>query len=424
MTDIRSRHIGRWKIISLLVASLLAIVLGFWIWIWTVANRKWSNMEHHVQELLESSKARDPFRPILRGEPIPGNAWDDYEVALAEAMKELLKVKGSYSLLHNFVDRKPDTNRRKVEVLLPSFSHVIDLARHGVLHMYSKSPRSVENDPPDLTSPQTIIFLFIIRARTLIENGHCREAAEILLDGCQFARDFGFNGLYITEAIGKSLYESALMELRDLILSKALLGEDLLQVEHELEVLDGSFMSYGPATLNESVHLGANILGGRFAQNEWVSNSKDLWSMRLRFCFSSRLMEADAYEQICGWHDRWASAEVGPWLERKALWGQIAREVASPKHEFAQANMIPLLTLAGTLAKCRAHLRLLRVATHFLATHKVLADIGDPFGAKIHSQSKEGKLRLWSVGVDGFDHNGSGQWEPVEGMDILIEIGQ
>ena len=61
--------------LTLLIASRILIPLA------TVGSR-WDVMQARTQELLKEAKGRDPRRPVLHGEPIPGNAWEDYNKAL------------------------------------------------------------------------------------------------------------------------------------------------------------------------------------------------------------------------------------------------------------------------------------------------------------------------------------------------------
>ena len=73
----------------------------------------------------------------------------------------------------------------------------------------------------------------------------------------------------------------------------------------------------------------------------------------------------------------------------------------------------------------RAQLRLLRVAAHYGATGDVL-ELDDPFGTKLRVRVADGSLRVWSVGPEGADHNGTGAFafdrEGADARDIVLEI--
>jgi hypothetical protein len=63
---------------------------------------------------------------------------------------------------------------------------------------------------------------------------------------------------------------------------------------------------------------------------------------------------------------------------------------------------------------------ILRTAARFRGTGEIL-NLRDPFGEnRIHSE-RDGRLRVWSVGKDGNDDGGSGEWKP-QGKDIVLEI--
>jgi hypothetical protein len=63
---------------------------------------------------------------------------------------------------------------------------------------------------------------------------------------------------------------------------------------------------------------------------------------------------------------------------------------------------------------------MLRMAVHARATGKPL-DLDDPFGAKLRTEEKDGKLRIWSIGPDGVDDGGAGEWK-TDVKDIVLEL--
>ena len=68
-----------------------------------------------------------------------------------------------------------------------------------------------------------------------------------------------------------------------------------------------------------------------------------------------------------------------------------------------------------------AQLRLLRIAAAFLASGDLPA-LEDPYGRTIQSSVTDTKLKLWSVGNDGVDDSGFGEWEARKGKDIVLEV--
>ena len=70
--------------------------------------------------------------------------------------------------------------------------------------------------------------------------------------------------------------------------------------------------------------------------------------------------------------------------------------------------------------KLRAHFRLLRAASEFRATGQVPV-LEDPFGDKLCQSRSGGRLKIWSIGPDGVDDGGTGEWVRT-GKDIVLEL--
>jgi hypothetical protein len=48
--------------------------------------------------------------------------------------------------------------------------------------------------------------------------------------------------------------------------------------------------------------------------------------------------------------------------------------------------------------------------------------LDDPFGGKLLVSKGESRLKIWSVGSDGVDDGGVGEWTPGKGKDIVLEV--
>ncbi len=66
-----------------------------------------------------------------------------------------------------------------------------------------------------------------------------------------------------------------------------------------------------------------------------------------------------------------------------------------------------------------ARLRLIRLAATWRATGQV-PPVDDPFGDTLRWSVSAGTLRAWSVGSDGVDDGGSGDW--TGGADLVLEV--
>src|SRR5262245_42834732 len=78
------------KLSGILVAAVLAIVGTAVIWRWSLEARRWNRLEARVDELRARADTRFRPRPVLRGQPLPGDAWEDYLPAIdsVEKMEE------------------------------------------------------------------------------------------------------------------------------------------------------------------------------------------------------------------------------------------------------------------------------------------------------------------------------------------------
>jgi len=129
---------------------------------------------------------------------------------------------------------------------------------------------------------------------------------------------------------------------------------------------------------------------------------------------------ADAVERI---HESMSAArrsESLPWAEAKKELDRIeaeAKEAWNPISSIAS----PSLVKSGTIGRTRqAQVRMLRVAVHWALSGQVL-DQGDPYGARLRTEESPGKLKIWSVGKDGVDDGGTGEWK-ADAKDITLEI--
>ena len=79
------RRFPAWKVAGVAVGLLLLLWGAAAIAIHLVAERRWTAMKAEWQSLLEEARRHGSARSPLRGEPLDGNAWSDYTVALAES---------------------------------------------------------------------------------------------------------------------------------------------------------------------------------------------------------------------------------------------------------------------------------------------------------------------------------------------------
>ena len=83
----KPRRLSTWKIVGIVAAIVVAVLLVAVFWIRSVTERRWARFQAETKAWADKERARDFSRPPLRGTAEPGNAWDDYTLAIAEMKK-------------------------------------------------------------------------------------------------------------------------------------------------------------------------------------------------------------------------------------------------------------------------------------------------------------------------------------------------
>jgi len=414
---IPSKH----KIAAGIVFGILVLIGGIAFWIRNAANRKFERMERHVKALHDEVLKRDVSRPPRPGISLPGSAWEDYDKAVAAVGADQSAL-GAVDL---FVQRDPKADGEKAKERVAAHAATLDFLKSGVRHV--RGDRALqwelgaEMPFPGLRNYMTLANLTAAKARLLTQEGKSREAADLLLDGCQFARDLGTNTALICQMIAMAMYSTEFEELRDIILSGSLSKEDLVEVEKGLQAADQSFPRNGPIMVNESLFMGYTLLrcsGGADLSALLGSGASGLYYWR--YGFSARLAFASAFEQMHEMNQRAVASDDLPWPEEEKLISDLKQEVRSSKNPIVQMASPGTHHNGLYVRERKAQLRLLRAAAIWRTTG-TCPEIDDPFGKKLLHSDKDGVLRVWSVGRDGSDHGAVGSFKPEAGKDILLE---
>lgn len=401
-----------WKIVAVLFGVCVASVLGLWLWTQAVAARKWAAMERSVQEGIAEAEARDARRPVLDGVPVPGNAWDDYELALREC-----SLISDGSSLWLFRGPRSGAGRSAVEAILAKHGSALEHWTRGLRRLEGRraidwgAPRG-----PDLTRELHLARLVACHAKILLEGGRASEASEVLLGLGLFARDVGHNGFPYHLDLALELYGLAVDGLKEILLSKRLAKPDLERVARGLEILDRSYETEEADLLNARTWIGLAFLRhGSTADVLPPHRPKPGW----RYAFSTRLLALDTFETVGKWYALNAASQSMSWSDELKINQQIEAE--------SKASSNPMIQDfynrgRSTLRYRLAQLRLLRLAAHDLATGELLR-LDDPFGTTLLHSRVGGKLKVWSVSINGLDDSGSGAWDGLSSpADIVLEV--
>jgi hypothetical protein len=190
---------------------------------------------------------------------------------------------------------------------------------------------------------------------------------------------------------------------------------DLLEVERQIGVLDSSYPVAAPLWTNELILLGCELMkpgGGTYGGP--VLPRSALW----RFGYSTKIAAADAFFRADEQVRNLVDTEDRPWSASRLNRGWVSRSPNNPLYDQA-LRRLP----TGPMTNRFVHvvLRLLRVAAHFRATGEWI-ELADPLGDTLKHKVQGNALRAWSVGPDGVDDGGQGEWDPFKGKDIELEV--
>jgi hypothetical protein len=400
--EVKRRGRG-WKILGIVVGVIFGCVGVLLIWIAAVSGRRLDQMDAKTKAMAAEWKARPAERPVLRGKAEPGNAWDDYNPALTaiRGTKDITK-------LGMLVTRDPKGDPEFGKTMLATHAKTLEGLRQGGARATCRFPYDWEAgasvQTPSLLAAQSMGNLAVLQARALAEAGKPREAAGVLLDELQFARDVGHDGVLICEMIGAAVMQLGLKESRDLMQANLLDADALRDLDAGLAVLDGSFPNHGRVLSNEAIFAGTELRNQAASANVFV-----------------RLLFTGAFDRIVPMMEEASKAETLPWKEIDARRAVLERESKSDWNPLTK-GLMPGLGGTNKVTRQRlVQLRTLRIAIRQKLGGDPL-DLDDPFGSKLKSSGSGASLKIWSVGPDGVDDGGVGGWDVLNGKDIVLDL--
>ncbi len=402
------RRRSPWRIALSFLLVLAGIVGGFVAWVRHSIDRRWAEFEHEVAALVAEADARDGPRPVLRGEPEPGNVWDLYLVA-GERVRASREPIGQMSSTLNRGLGLDEAERK----LARRFAQEVETARAGTRRSVVRPDLFGENRLDAKPSVNDLIIypeiLGRARSRMLVEAGQPRAAADLLLDLCLMNRDLMASGVWYTELVGLEECCRVLGELSAVVAGGALSRDDVQAVAGCLERLEGMLPGAADFFRNERARVGVILLRaereGRPLEGSSRRDWRSLFSSRARALQTRRLLEDRILEA--------AARESVPWTAPGPLESATARERDFlPDHGKYLVRRLPKWGISSR--ELRARLRLLQMACAHL-TEVEVPSLEDPFGEKLRTRVEDGRLRVWSVGVDGKDNGGSGD-------DLMLEV--
>jgi hypothetical protein len=136
--------------------------------------------------------------------------------------------------------------------------------------------------------------------------------------------------------------------------------------------------------------------------------------------FFRRSKLADAYEEKEGYLRRIEKLDQLTFADAKKEAQAIDAAAQKSFNSLVRMQSADVSKILDVHREVIAMIRLVRTAAIFHASGEIPA-IADPFGDKLRFKRENGKTKIWSLGRDGTDQNGSGTWEE-SSPDIVLEI--
>src|SRR5436190_6457501 len=264
MNPASRRRLG-WKILGGILGVLAVIVGVAATWTTVVAGRCVQAMEEEVAGLRSTVDARNPSRRPLRGEPLKGDAWVDYDQALAAMPR------AERNTINQVYSQTKVLSPEKLAELIASGEGAFEHFRRGTRRAHGAYPfvweDGVTGKSPPMYDCQTLANFAAIRARRLVQEGKTGEAAELMLDVCRFGQDLSTNSFLIYHAIAGAIYHIALNELWAILGSEDLSAEELRSIERQLEQLGKEWPDVGEALAVDALAAGYELLKPRAARD-------------------------------------------------------------------------------------------------------------------------------------------------------------
>lgn len=413
---------NRFFIAFLLIGLIVACLFGF------ILVPKWSErraaMQKRVDELRVEAQTRSLPRSVLHGEPIPGDAWDEYTIAINDA--ETWSEDKNGQTLAKFLKGDPTADRDLVERMLAEHASALDHLRRGAKHTNGQYPyrweQGIEMEIPSIRATRMLAQLALAQSKVWAANGKIQDATDALLDTFVFARDMGSNGPLLSALIGDAIYLMTFDELLNVLGSGKLNAAQLANLERKLAIVDHDFPSLIPTMANENLSMGIYALNGGDAGSSFKERVQLAVSGGWRYGFSEKRMAVDAFEEREYYLRRTQNAmSLGNVAAQKEA-NAIQAESESSDNPITRQSTPSFSRSDLAHREVLARLRLLRATAGYLATGKA-PRLEDPFGKDLLTPQESGKTKIWSLGTNGKDDGGVGGWPRAPHQpDIVVEL--
>jgi hypothetical protein len=373
-------------------------------------------MTNRIVELKLESRSRKMPRSVLHVKLDPGNAWEEYDIALEDA--QTWSEDDSGSIFSRFLAGDTKVDRAKVKQLVITHKEAIEHLRLGAQQSDGQYPYAWEKIPemelPSLMGSRRLANVAVAQAKLWRENGRSQDAVDLLLDVSAFARDLSTNSTLLSDLIGFAVYEVTFAEFRELIQSGNLTQTQLADLAKKLAIVDHDFPTLSSAFSNETLAFGLATLK---ISGEGMRSRAQFGDWR--FTIYPQPTMLNAFETKDALLKRMQTLDHMKFAAARKEADAISAEGEASPNTLVRAAMPGMSRMIVAHREPLARLRLVRAGTEFLSTGKMPV-LADPFGDKLFYKQEGNKSRIWSIGRDGINQNGSGKWEAQP--DIVLEI--
>lgn len=410
---------GKGKVVFALFACLALGASLLLIAYMPLDSDRWEDVRNRTAKLKLEAMSRKMPREVFRGKPIPGNAWEEYNVALTAPWPE---DAGNGGMLFPFAAGKLDeaSNKRYEEIVkeqLPLLEHL----RLGAQRSNGQYPYKWEfgEEYPSQLRSRMLANLAIAQASILTKDGKPQEAADLLLDATVFARDSSTIGPLLSSAVGLAIYSTVFEGFRNLIASGKLTQEQYADLARKLEAVERDLPPVNATLSNELLSIGLGVLlrsTGEYNEG-WQSRAKEGGWRYVAFPQKTIL---EAFEQSEALMQRYENVDPTNFAAAKREIDAISVEAQKSPNPIVRESIPGLARVTVSRREALTTLRLLRAGMMFRATGNV-PTIADPFGMNLFFKQEAGSLKIWSIGPDGKNDNGKGEWLDIK-PDMVLEI--
>lgn len=382
-------------------ALCLALTVGY-AWFNDHLEQRWQAALAIAERMQTRLDAAPLERPVLWGQPEPGNAWGHYGAA-HDALRAVPNAQERWSRVRfaaadrdavQAIALRDDLTRDAAPALahLSAGAHARDGRRR--IRFLGEQPAA-----GNLLASRTLAHLAVLEAERCAERGDPIAAARMLLDTLQFARDTQHAPLLVHEKVGLALMAIA---TKDALFDRGLLDRltrPALQLMHDgLLLLDEGLAPRSLAYQGEVVMLVRRI--ARDTGTVLTGPGQAVGAAR-RQPFATRFTCADhviAMEPII---ERLAERHA-PWAHRLPYCCEVERTLARTDNPISTLWGQGLLGGERTRREAIALLRLARTAVAYRLDGSVPALV-DPFGTELKTEIDPATetLRVASRAADG-----------------------